>query len=138
MSRLVIGLSAVLAVSVISGSALEIARGRDLSAVTGNGPLPAQASSLAITPDGFSSVNRTSKTDRTMGPSGSPGSMQTVSLKFEGFSDTTFLIRVPVAIATPPAALSTPMSRKMMTACEPMVSPLTEVAKQLQPGRCVT
>jgi hypothetical protein len=28
--------------------------------------------------------------------------------------------------------------RKMAVACEPMVSVLTEVAKQLQPGRCVT
>jgi hypothetical protein len=28
--------------------------------------------------------------------------------------------------------------RKMAVACEPMVSILTEVAKQLQPGRCVT
>ncbi len=28
--------------------------------------------------------------------------------------------------------------RKATVACEPMVSVLTEVAKQLQPGRCVT
>jgi hypothetical protein len=28
--------------------------------------------------------------------------------------------------------------RKLTVACEPVVSVLTEVAKQLQPGRCVT
>jgi hypothetical protein len=28
--------------------------------------------------------------------------------------------------------------RKLTVACEPVVSVLTEVAKQLEPGRCVT
>jgi len=31
-----------------------------------------------------------------------------------------------------------PGDRKMTVACEPVVSVLTEVAKLLQPGRCVT
>jgi hypothetical protein len=31
-----------------------------------------------------------------------------------------------------------PGDRKLAVACEPPVSVLTEIAKQLQPGRCVT
>jgi hypothetical protein len=39
----------------------------------------------------------------------------------------------------PPApGLTKPGDRKLRVACEPVVSTLTEVAKLLQPGRCVT
>ena len=37
---------------------------------------------------------------------------------------------------TPP--MTKPASKKIAVACEPPVSVLTEVAKLLQPGRCVT
>jgi hypothetical protein len=35
-------------------------------------------------------------------------------------------------------ALTRSGDRKMMVACEPVVSVLTEVVRLLQPGRCVT
>jgi hypothetical protein len=133
MSRLIIGITGALALSVISGGAAEFARGRDLSpAAQGLSSLSASAR------EAVSSVNRASKADRTSAPAGSPASTETVSLKFDGFSDTTFLFRAPVAAANLPSAPAKPLLRKTMVACEPMVSLLTDVAKQLQPGRCFT
>ena len=96
-------------------------------------------------------INRSGKTDRAAGVAGSAAPTRTISLRLDSLSDTSILIRVPVARETEkkpetearngPAAPSLFKSgdrRKMTVACEPMVSVLTEVAKQLQPGRCVT
>jgi hypothetical protein len=137
MSQLIAGISGALALSLIS-SAAEFARGRDLAAVAGNQAPSTQSLSLSFNSPG-TSVNRRSKADRVAALVGSPASTQTVSLKLDAFSDTTFLIRIPVAASNPPAARARarPATRKPMVACEPIVSPLTEVAKQLQPGRCV-
>ena len=65
---------------------------------------------------------------------------QTISIRLEGLSDTSILVRVPVvrearSNAFVPSAVK---SEDRKVACEPVVSVLTEVAKQLQPGRCVT
>ena len=88
-------------------------------------------------------VNRAAKSDRASVPA-SPGQTQTIVMRHDGVSDTSVLVRMPVAEAskatrtapTPPAAK--PAAKKMTVACEPPVSVLTEVAKLLQPGRCVT
>ena len=88
-------------------------------------------------------VNRAGKSDRASVPA-SPGQTQTIALRHDGVADTSVLVRLPVAEAakparngpTPPAAKPAP--RKITVACEPPVSVLTEVAKLLQPGRCVT
>jgi len=132
MSRLTTGISGAIALVLISGAA-QFALGRDL----GMSPVD-QLSSGSPAADA-SAVNRGAKADRKTGPAGSPAVMRTVSLKLSGFSDTTFLLRVPVTSATP-AAVSTAkrVAPKPAVACEPMVSVLTEVAKQLEPGRCVT
>jgi len=66
---------------------------------------------------------------------------QTISVRVDGLADTSILVRVPVArkeasSAPAPVVSTKPMARTV--ACEPVVSVLTEVAKQLQPGRCVT
>jgi hypothetical protein len=72
---------------------------------------------------------------------------QTISLRLDALADTSILVRVPAAkearngssAPSPFApAATTSGSRKMAVACEPVVSVLTEVAKLLQPGRCVT
>ncbi len=72
---------------------------------------------------------------------------RTVSLPLYGLSDTSVLVRIPVAWEARNGP-STPLvtksgdrksgDRKLTVACEPVVSVLTEIAKQLQPGRCVT
>src|SRR3984957_15247739 len=128
MSRLTTGISGAVALVLISGAA-QFALGRDLGRDLGMSPVdrPSFGSPAA----GTSAVNRGAKTDRATGPAGSPAVTRTVSLKLSGFSDTTFLLRVPVTSATPAAASSTPnkpVSRKPTVACEPMVSVLTEVA----------
>ena len=96
-------------------------------------------------------INRTAKSDRASVPA-SPGQSLTIALRHDGLSDTSVLVRVPVAKETPkeeskarnetrngPTAPTTkPATRKIAVACEPPVSVLTDVAKLLQPGRCVT
>jgi hypothetical protein len=145
MSQLIAGISGALALSLISGAA-EFASGRnldrDLSAVADNRTPINQSLSLSSgsPTEDTSSVNRGSKADRAAGPAGSPALTRTVSLQLNGVSDTTFLVRFPVAASTPAAARSSakPAIGRSMAACEPVVSLLTEVAKQLQPGSCVT
>ena len=133
MSRLTTGISGAIALVLISGAA-QFALGRDL------GMSPADQLSSGSPAADASAVNRGAKADRATGPAGSPAVTRTVSLKLSGFSDTTFLLRVPVTSAAPTAASSTAkrVAPKPAVACEPMVSVLTEVAKQLEPGRCVT
>jgi hypothetical protein len=86
-------------------------------------------------------INRAAKADRAAGVVRSPTQSKTISLQMEGVSDTSILIRIPIAQArhgsSAPSATKSP-DRKMTVACEPVVSVLTEVAKLLQPGRCVT
>lgn len=140
MSRLMMGISGALALSLLSGAA-ELARGRDLSSIAGNRAPIADMLSLSSPPssEGTPAVNRDSKANRTAGPTGSPASTRTVSLKFDAFSNTTFLVRIPVAVANPPvtSAPGKPLLRRPMVACEPVVSVLTDVAKRLPPGRCL-
>ena len=137
MSRLIMGISGALALSLMSGAA-ELARGRDLSSIAGNSIITTQALALSLRSpsEGATPVNRGSKADRVTGPAGSAAATRTISLKLDGFADTTFLVRIPAAIATSPAAK--PAIRRQTVACEPVVSVLTEVAKRLQPGRCIT
>ena len=90
-------------------------------------------------------INRAAKADRATVPS-SPGPSRTISLRPDGLADTSVLVRVPAArearneTRDRPAPPSVPKSgkRKTTVACEPVVSVLTEVAKLLEPGRCVT
>src|ERR1700753_1079385 len=136
MSRFVIGVSGALALSLMSG-AVELARGRDLSTAAGAANFAPVTQALSLSSgafaEGASPVNRGSKADRVAPLAGSPASMQTISVKLESFSDTTFLVRIPVASANPPApaAAKPAMRNRPMVACEPVVSPLTEVDKRL-------
>jgi len=65
---------------------------------------------------------------------------KTVSLRLNDLADTSVSLRIPSAHArnTKPPTLLRNQSRKPTLACEPVVSALTEVARLLQPGRCVT
>jgi hypothetical protein len=147
MSRLTTGILSVFTLSLIS-SAAQFALGRDLSPTAHDSVAAEQGSAEQVSPSSFTPpasetlvlvINRGAKADRASGRLGSPAQTRTVSLSFSGYSDTTFLLRVPVAEANPrPRSQAKPPSRRQMVACEPVVSVLTEVAKQLQPGRCVT
>jgi hypothetical protein len=138
MSRLAIGIYGAFALSLTSGVA-QLALGHDLSETTLAGPQNSLTDSLTA---GGYAVNRGSKADRAVRVAGSPAQTRTISLRLEGFSDTSFLVRVPVASgngnSSSAPARTQSGGRKLVLACEPVVSVLTEVAKRLQPGRCVT
>jgi hypothetical protein len=119
----------VIAVALSLG-AVQLAFGRDLS-----GGLQVDEGTSPST------INRATKTDRAAAVAGPAIPMQTIQLRLQGLSDTSVLIRVPVAQArNRSSVLPVPKSldRKMAVACEPVASVLTEAAKQLEPGRCVT
>ena len=122
---------AALAVSGTLG-AVQLASGHDLSGLR-------QLASTAPVSD----VNRTGKTDRGVVRT-AQNQTETITIRNVGLEDTSVVVRVPVtevarsrpAVPARPAASDKPS--KTAVACEPPVSVLTEVAKLLQPGRCVT
>ena len=137
MSQFSRGIFAAIAVTLTLG-AVPLALGRDLTGASGD----VQA---ATVPAGIIStgVNRTAKTNRVDAAARSATPTRTISLQVNGLAETSVLVRIPVADAAvrraPGPILIKSGERKSTTvACEPMVSVLTEVAKQLQPGRCVT
>jgi hypothetical protein len=86
-------------------------------------------------------VNRADKADRMAELKPAAVATRTVSMRLNDLADTSVLLRVPATIETgnaKPPVLLQKSNRKPTIACEPMVSSLTEVAKLLQPGRCVT
>lgn len=98
---------------------------------------------------GAAGINRTAKGDRAANIPQAAGRARTVLLKVDSFADTSVLVRIPVQkearnlapaqpSAKPAAEKAGSDKAKRIVACEPPVSVLTEVAKLLQPGRCVT
>jgi hypothetical protein len=130
MSQISRGIFGTIAISLALG-AVAFAAGRDLS----GGAQDAAGTSEAA-------INRAAKADREAGAAISPVQTQTISIRLDGFSDTSFLVRIPVDRAARNSFSALPLTksfdRKVTVACEPVVSILTEVAMQLQPGRCVT
>jgi len=132
MSKIFSGILGTLAVSLSLGAA-QYASGSDLVGLAHQSAATAQDMPQV-------GINREAKADRA----GSPGNAlksRTISVSVDGLSDTSILVRVPLARkeardAPAPSVSKHPVQRTV--ACEPVVSVLTEVAKQLQPGRCVT
>jgi hypothetical protein len=128
LSRAVFG---TIAVSLSLGAA-QLAVGRDLIGTQN----PAGTSEV---------VNSAGKADRADAAMRTGTATRTISLRLDALADTSVLIRMPAAKATDTRARgsSAPLlinsgDRKATVACEPPVSVLTEVAKRLQPGRCIT
>lgn len=119
--------------------AAQLASGHDLSdrwQAVADQPGPSVASH-----DASHNVNRTSKSDRLADLKPAAVPTRTVSMRLNDLADTSVLLRVPAVIETgnaKPAPFLLKPGRKPTIACESMVSSLTEVAKLLQPGRCVT
>jgi hypothetical protein len=137
MSQLSKGIFGTIAVSLTLGTlgAVQLAAGRDLAAIQD----PPGNSEAVNT---FTAINRAAKADRADGAVGSAAPTRTISLRLEALADTSVLIRLPVTQVArnnvpAPAAVKS-QARKATVACEPPVSVLTEVAKRLEPGRCIT
>src|SRR5256885_17117010 len=129
MSQIHKGIFGTFAIALMLGAA-QLAFGHDL--VVGKPGAPAAAGT---------SVNRTAKADRATVPV-SQIATRTIALRPAGLDDISVLVRVPVAKEArnrpPPPSGVKSRDTKTAIACEPPVSVLTEVAKLLQPGRCVT
>ena len=134
VSRGVYGAAAI----AVALGAVPLAAGRDLA---GGTQLLLGSAASSVTRDApASGVNREAKADRSARTMGAPS--DTISLRLDDFPGTSVLVRLPVAKSARDGS-SAPSSTKSGTgrpkvACEPVVSVLTEVAKLLQPGRCVT
>ncbi|KWV44789.1 hypothetical protein AS156_02085 [Bradyrhizobium macuxiense] len=132
MSQIHKGIFGVLAVGLTLG-AVQLASGHDLIG----------GQRVTTTPAPESAVNRADKADRVAAPMvGAKTKTKTVAMTFDGLPATSVLIRVPTAKEEArnrpvgPGPAQPGEARKV--ACEPVVSVLTDVAKLLQPGRCVT
>ncbi|HEY6391637.1 MAG TPA: hypothetical protein VIX89_10190 [Bryobacteraceae bacterium] len=132
MSQLFRAVFGTIAVSLSLGAA-QLAVGRDLIGTQN----PAGTSEV---------VNSAVKADRADAAMRTGAATRTISLRLDALSDTSVLIRMPAAKPTDTQVRSGPSAplltksgdRKATVACEPPVSVLTEVAKRLQPGRCIT
>jgi hypothetical protein len=144
-----------LVVGLVSGAAMfgaiQYASGNDLSGSSLRGTLTERDTAIpspfaAVTP----AVNRTAKTDRDSAPANLDQG-RTLSFQVYGLTDTSVLLRLAgtapksgsekVQPEKPASTKAIPIDnkpRKATVACEPPVSMLTEVARSLQPGRCVT
>lgn len=137
-----------LALGVVIGAAMfgaiQYASGNDLSGSSLRGTLTERDTAIP-SPLGTPAVNRTAKGDRDTAQA-KLDQGQTLSFQVHGLTDMSVLLRLagPTPKAQPDKPASTkaiPIDskpRKATVACEPPVSMLTEVARSLQPGRCVT
>jgi hypothetical protein len=137
MSGKFFGILAAISASLSFGAA-QLASGGDL-AVAGR---DAGRGQDATNDNG---VNRGAKSNRAGLPGILSGQSETISVRLNELSATSILIRLPARFGeeaqdrpAPGLAKQPVNARKSMVACEPVVSVLTEVAKQLQPGRCIT
>ncbi|MGD9836598.1 MAG: hypothetical protein AB7F72_00205 [Afipia sp.] len=120
---------------------LEVSAGNDLLGPIQHGGAPfaaARAEPVKI------NVDRSAKGDRaaTVTPAGGV----TLSFRVPGSEDSSVMVRMPSGSAADarkaPASTSTvgkgSSAGSRPIACEPVVSVLTAVARQLAPGRCIT
>src|SRR5215475_13423412 len=148
MSNIRRGILGAVAVTLSLGAA-QFASGEDLTVGMRTSGIPDQA------------IDRSGKTDRAPVLAGPIAPTQTISIHVDRVPSTSVLVRIPVArdeegakdqdratqgSANPgaapegnaaPAAQQAKDPRKTV-ACEPVVSVLTDIAKHLQPGRCIT
>ena len=134
MSHMASGILGTFAATLALGAVhLEVAAGNDLL-----GPAQRGDASLSST---TLDVNRVAKGDRQM--AGRPTEGVTISFRVPGAADSSVVLRVPTGEASaekrvPASASNTETRRRQQIACELTVSQMVAVAKQLQPGRCLT
>jgi hypothetical protein len=138
-SRILFGVAAI----ALTLGAIPFAAGRDLSGgVFSRSQVPSQVTSQVTSGTTAATINRAAKADRAGSAVRSDVATRTISLQFNGLDATSVVVRMPVAQASRPSSFAPSWIRsgtdKRAVACEPVVSVLTEVAKLLEPGRCVT
>jgi hypothetical protein len=141
VSRIFSGILGAVAVSLTLG-AVQFASGSDLISTMRD---VSTRRDLGQTGD-ENYVNRAAKSDRAAVAGTLAGQSQIISVRLDGLSATSIVIRLPAQLReearnrlpVPGLTKEPAYARKSTVACDPVVSVLTEVAKQLQPGRCVT
>jgi hypothetical protein len=135
MTKTVFGILGAVAVLLTCG-AVQFASGSDLVA---------SARDASQDLSNQNGINRGAKADRADGIRMPVGPSQTISVRLDGLSGTSILIRLPAQFreearnrSSIPGLPKDSATAHRTVACEPVVSVLTEVAKQLQPGRCIT
>lgn len=133
-------LAATAALAAFSGLHLEIAAGRALEQIPPGDARLQTGRTFAATP-----VNRFAKADRSERTLSSADG-HTITFQHPDMPATTFAVRLWETVGatkdrpelkTTPKNQKAPKSKRVI-ACEGTVSVLTEVAKQLDAGRCVT
>jgi len=140
VQKVFLGAAAIVAaLGAVQVGAVQLASGQDLAerwqAIADQ---PGQTSGRNVASH---DVNRSGKSDRLADLKPAVVPTRTVAMRLNDLPDTSVLLRIPASIETgnaKPAQTLLKPGRKTTIACEPMVSSLTEVAKLLQPGRCVT
>jgi hypothetical protein len=128
----ILGATAIL----LSFGAAQFASGEDLTVGMRTAGIPDEG------------INRAAKTDRAPIAAEPVAQTQTISIHVDRVPETSVLVRMPLnkearSGAAPANRLKSGEQlrsgeRKMAVACESTVSVLTEIAKRLPPGRCVT
>jgi len=139
MSRILVSFFGA-AATVLTLGAVQLSLGQNLVA-SGHDLIRARQIAPTVIPT-TATVNRAMKADRSLELKQLTPT-RTVLLQLHGLADTSVVLRIPLTQqvrntkppALPPAKVQI---RKPTIACEPVVSVLTDVAKLLQPGRCVT
>ncbi|RTL53591.1 MAG: hypothetical protein EKK40_03275 [Bradyrhizobiaceae bacterium] len=126
---------------------LEVAAGNDLLGPRNlvSSEQSFQDASSRAYDDTAASVNRAAKADRESAPAAEHAGV-TMSFRLANVPATSIVTRVQAPAASgsalridnPQAKNIPPHSGSRIVACEPSVSVLTPVARQLQPSRCVT
>jgi hypothetical protein len=144
-----------LVLGLVSGAAMfgaiQYASGNDLRGTLVSSDIAASVNTVVDSP-----VNRAGKSDRAATAAPQNEASQTLSFRVHGLSDTSILLKLAATPVAPIKAVTaktetaktetakarsisvTDKPQRAAVACEPPVSVLTEVARMMQPGRCVT
>lgn len=130
--------------AALTVAAAPFAMGGELPAWLVRSPVMVTAATPALAGNPVNNVERAGKSDRA--PVIRAGvESQTFSIQPSGLNGTSVLVRIVSQkpdrrVNEKPATQLQPRSKasRPRAACEPVVSMLTEVAKRLEPGRCVT
>lgn len=130
---------------LMTAGAVQLASGHDL-----RGVVAAVATPAALEAPVTDTVNRAGKADRAAMVNQAHVAMQTFAIQPSSLTDTSVLVRVPVSVPgkeandiiaptrAVPSVAKSPTAVKPTIACEPSVSVLTAIAKELAPGRCLS
>jgi hypothetical protein len=144
MSHMSTAILSAIAASATFG-AVQFASGHDLtSGLRAFSSAPQEAFSAVLQEGVNAGINRAAKADRVANVAIAHVPTQTISIHVDRVADTSVLVRMPrpqearnPLPARAPALIKSE-DQKATVACEPTVSVLTDIAKRMLPGRCVT